>query len=83
MEGCVIERWIGREDELVDQRATVLAEVFAAMGRGDADEGMMLYGPAAGVVSDVLPAGEIVRRISGSAEQTLKENVVALLHPDG
>jgi nitronate monooxygenase len=74
----VVQRWIGREDELLPQRATVMNDVFAAMGRGDTDEGMVLYGPAAGVVDTVRSAADIIREMADGAERILRTEVAAL-----
>ena len=59
-----IERWAGREWALRQQRADALAGVQAARKSGDTDEAPLSMGQDAGLIHDILPAGEIVRRIA-------------------
>jgi len=74
-----IERWAGREWALRAQRADALAGVQAARKSGDTNEAPLSMGQDAGLIHDILPAGEIVRRIAGEAEQILAERLPRLL----
>jgi NAD(P)H-dependent flavin oxidoreductase YrpB (nitropropane dioxygenase family) len=74
-----IERWAGREWALRQKRAEALAEVLAARKRGDAEEAPMSMGQDAGLIHDILPAGEIVRRIAEEAERILTERLPRLV----
>ena len=74
-----IERWAGREWALRQKRAEALAEVLAARERGDRDEAPLSMGQDAGLIRDILPAGEIVRRIAEEAERILTERLPKLL----
>ena len=74
-----IERWAGREWALRQRRAEALAEVLAARKRGDADEAPLSMGQDAGLIRDILPAGEIVRRIAEGAERILTDRLPKLV----
>ncbi len=75
----LIERWAGREWALRQKRAEAFAEVLAARKRGDADEAPLSMGQDAGLIRDILPAGEIVRRIAEQAECILTERLPRLV----
>jgi NAD(P)H-dependent flavin oxidoreductase YrpB (nitropropane dioxygenase family) len=74
-----IERWAGREWALRQQRADALADVQAARKSGDINEAPLSMGQDAGLIHDILPAGEIVRRIAREAEQILAEKLPRLV----
>jgi NAD(P)H-dependent flavin oxidoreductase YrpB (nitropropane dioxygenase family) len=74
-----IERWAGREWALRQQRADALAGVQAAGKSGDTNEAPLSMGQDAGLIHDILPAGEIVRRIAREAEQILAERLPRLV----
>ena len=74
-----IERWAGREWALRQQRAEALADVQAARKSGDTNEAPLSMGQDAGLIHDILPAGEIVRRIAREAEQILAEKLPRLV----
>ncbi len=70
-----IERWAGREWALRQQRAEAFAMVQAARKNGDAQEAPLSMGQDAGLIHEVLPAAEIVRRIAQDAERILTERL--------
>jgi len=74
-----IERWLGRDEEAARQRVELAAELTAAMQAGRAPELLPITGEVAGMVEQVLPAGEIVRRMVADAEATLRR-AAALAH---
>ena len=74
-----IERWAGREWTLRAHRAEAYASVQAARKAGDAEEAPLSMGQDAGLIHDILPAGEIVSRIAREAEQILAERMPRLL----
>jgi NAD(P)H-dependent flavin oxidoreductase YrpB (nitropropane dioxygenase family) len=77
-----IERWAGREWALRQRRAEAYAAVQAARQRGDPEEAPLSMGQDAGLIHDIAPAGEIVRRIAHEAEQILAEKLPRLVrHP--
>ena len=70
-----IERWAGREWALRQGRAEAHAALQAARRNGDADEAVLSMGQDAGLIHDILPAGEIVARIAQQAERILRERL--------
>jgi len=66
-----IERWAGREWALRQARAEAFARLQAARKSGDIDEGPLSMGQDAGLIGDILPAAEIVKRIVQQAEEIL------------
>jgi NAD(P)H-dependent flavin oxidoreductase YrpB (nitropropane dioxygenase family) len=70
-----IERWSGREWALRRDRAQALAGVQAARKSGDVQEAVLSMGQDAGLIHEILPAGEIVRRIAADAERILTERL--------
>jgi NAD(P)H-dependent flavin oxidoreductase YrpB (nitropropane dioxygenase family) len=75
----LIERWAGREWALRRDRAAVLAGMRTARRNGDTQEAPLSMGQDAGLIREILPAGEIVRRIAAEAEQILRERLPGLM----
>jgi NAD(P)H-dependent flavin oxidoreductase YrpB (nitropropane dioxygenase family) len=76
---CFIERWAGREWALRQQRAEALARLRAARETGDVDEEPLSMGQDAGLIRDIPPAAEIVRRIAQEAEEILARKLPSLV----
>ena len=74
-----VERWAGREWALRRDRAEAFARIREARKRGDADEAPLSMGQDAWLIHDILPAGEIVRRIAQEAERILSERLPNLV----
>ncbi|OGA20368.1 MAG: hypothetical protein A3H32_02130 [Betaproteobacteria bacterium RIFCSPLOWO2_02_FULL_63_19] len=74
-----IERWAGREWLLRQRQTEALAEVQSARQAGDPEEAPLSYGQDAGLIHEILPAAEIVRRIVSDAETILKETLPRLV----
>ncbi len=66
-----VERWSGREWELRQHRADAFARVQQARAEGNPAEASLSWGQDAGLIHDILPAGDIVRRIVEVAEAIL------------
>jgi nitronate monooxygenase len=64
-------RWMGREVELMQNVREVAAEYAAAKVAGDFDVAAVIAGEAVGLIHDIPPAADIVRRIAGEAEQIM------------
>jgi NAD(P)H-dependent flavin oxidoreductase YrpB (nitropropane dioxygenase family) len=75
-----IARWAGREWALRQGRAEAHAALQAARRNGDAEEAVLSMGQDAGLIHDILPAGEIVTRIARQAEQILSKTLPQRLH---
>jgi NAD(P)H-dependent flavin oxidoreductase YrpB (nitropropane dioxygenase family) len=70
-----IEHWAGREWALRQHRTEVYARVQAARQTGDVNNAPLSYGQDAGLINNVLPAGEIVRQIALEAEDILSKRL--------
>jgi len=73
-----IERWAGREWALRRDQAQALAQVQDARKRGDCDEAPLSMGQDAGLINDIAPAGDIVKRIAREAAEILSKKLLAL-----
>ena len=67
-----VRRWIGREVELMQHVKTVAAEYAEARATGNFDVAALIAREAVGLIQDIPPAGDIVERIAGEAEQILR-----------
>jgi NAD(P)H-dependent flavin oxidoreductase YrpB (nitropropane dioxygenase family) len=74
-----IERWAGREWALRQNQADVLGQVRAARQAGDSDRAPLSFGQDAGLINDILPVGDIVRRIAAEAEDIVSVRLRALV----
>jgi nitronate monooxygenase len=64
-------RWHGREEVLRTHLSSAAMELREARERGDYSEAYIYAGQAAGLVNDLLPAGELVERLAAEAEERL------------
>ena len=67
-----MERWGRREDDLGEALDEEIPRFRAAVGDGDFETAMIWAGEGADLISDVAPAGELVRRIGAQAEARLQ-----------
>jgi NAD(P)H-dependent flavin oxidoreductase YrpB (nitropropane dioxygenase family) len=74
-----VGRWAGREWALRRDQAKAWAAIQAARAAGDAEEAYLLIGQDAGLIDDLPPAGEIVRRIVAEAEEILAKRLPGLV----
>jgi len=74
-----IERWAGREWALRQNQVEALAAMREARVNGDIEEAPLSMGQDAGLIHDVLPAADIVRRIAEEAEDILSARLPGLL----
>ncbi len=74
-----IERWAGKEWALRQHQAAAFEKVQAAGKSGDAAESRLLIGQDAGLIHDIPPAGELVRRIAAEAEEILAKRLPSFL----
>ncbi len=73
-----VERWSGREWALRQNQREAFAKILAARKAGDAEEAPLSFGQDAGLIREILPAGEIVRRIVAEAQKILGERLPKL-----
>jgi NAD(P)H-dependent flavin oxidoreductase YrpB (nitropropane dioxygenase family) len=74
-----IQQWLGREGEVRQRRAELLARVQSAREQGDVDNGTLLIGQDAGLIESVEPAAAVVERIVREAEDILTRRPAELL----
>jgi NAD(P)H-dependent flavin oxidoreductase YrpB (nitropropane dioxygenase family) len=74
-----LDRWAGREWALRQHVAEAAASVAAARRTGDVDEAPLSFGQDAGLIHDIAPAAEIVRRIVADAERILTQQLPRLV----
>jgi enoyl-[acyl-carrier protein] reductase II len=67
-----VDRWAPRPEEARREREAIQQELGAAIGAGRMHELVAFAGQTAGAISDVVPAGELVRRIVAEAEEALR-----------
>jgi enoyl-[acyl-carrier protein] reductase II len=67
-----IETWGERRDEARRQAERLLAELVALTREGRIGEALPAAGQSAGLIRDIRPAGEILRRIVDEAESRLR-----------
>jgi nitronate monooxygenase/enoyl-[acyl-carrier protein] reductase II len=68
-----VREWVGRDDEVARRQESMQEEVRAAAAEGRAHELLPIMGEIAGMMDQVLPAAEIVRRMVADAETTLRD----------
>ncbi|MFI8067554.1 NAD(P)H-dependent flavin oxidoreductase [Streptomyces sp. NPDC086033] len=66
-----IDRWHGREAELTAHLAEAADEFRDAVSQQDFDIANMIVGEGVGLVQEILPAGEVVRRMTQDAADRL------------
>jgi enoyl-[acyl-carrier protein] reductase II len=66
-----VSRWEGQADEARGQAEQLRAEIMSSVSQGRQHEVTPFTGQSAGLISELLPAGEIVRRMVSEAEQAL------------
>ena len=67
-----MERWDGREDDLGVALDEEIIKFGAAVKDADFDTAMICAGEGVDLISDVAPAGELVRRIGAETEARLR-----------
>jgi enoyl-[acyl-carrier protein] reductase II len=67
-----VEHWNQHQDEVAREADRLRAELLGAVLGGRGHELVPFTGQTAGIIHDILPAGEIVRRIATEAEGALR-----------
>jgi NAD(P)H-dependent flavin oxidoreductase YrpB (nitropropane dioxygenase family) len=73
-----IERWAGREWALRQQAQHASQALLAARQAGDVDNATLLMGQDAGLIDAVLPAAEVIRRMTTEAQAIMTERLPQL-----
>ncbi|HEY6116286.1 MAG TPA: nitronate monooxygenase [Candidatus Dormibacteraeota bacterium] len=75
----LVERWLGRVNEMRRKRSEILVAMRAARRAGDLDESIVYWGQSAGLITEIVPVAQVVREMVAEAETTLGERLPALL----
>jgi NAD(P)H-dependent flavin oxidoreductase YrpB (nitropropane dioxygenase family) len=75
----LIEEYIGREWLVRERRAELAARLDQARREGDVEYGVVGAGQVAGLIDDIAPAGDLVRRITTDAEEIIAERLRDLI----
>jgi enoyl-[acyl-carrier protein] reductase II len=74
-----VEEWHDRHDDAQHEAKRLQGQVGAAIAEGRFDEMLPFTGQTAGLIREILPAGEITRRIIAEAEEVLRRTMETLL----
>jgi NAD(P)H-dependent flavin oxidoreductase YrpB (nitropropane dioxygenase family) len=75
----VVERWLGRANELRRRRDATLSVMRQARRAGDAEEAIVYYGQSAALIDEVKPAGLVVAEMVREAESIMRERLPSFL----
>jgi len=75
----LIERWLGRPNDVRRHREQLLADMFEARKRGDVQESILYWGQGAGLIDEITPAARVVTDLVAEAETILTERLPALV----
>lgn len=75
----LIERWLGRPNELRRHRAAAFERLQEARRAGDTEEAVTYMGQVAGLIQDVVPARDVVEDVVREAERIIRDRLPALL----
>lgn len=67
-----IQEWSDRLDEAAKRAESLQEEVWAGINGGEMERYVPFTGQTAGLIREILPAGEIVRRLIGEAEEAFQ-----------
>jgi NAD(P)H-dependent flavin oxidoreductase YrpB (nitropropane dioxygenase family) len=67
-----VAEWAGRENELRRQRGEVARAILTARAADDAEHLPLFFGQDAGLIDEILPAGEVVRRMADQAAEIVR-----------
>src|SRR5205823_174786 len=75
----LVERWLGRTNELRRRREEVLPAMRKARGQGDGDEAILYWGQTVALIDEVVPAGQVIEQMVAEAEAILRERLPSLV----
>ncbi|MGH7764220.1 MAG: NAD(P)H-dependent flavin oxidoreductase [Candidatus Dormibacteraceae bacterium] len=75
----VVERWLGRANDLRRRRHEVVPVMREARRKGDIEEAVIYYGQSAGLIHEIVPAGQVVADIVRDAETILRQRLLSLV----
>ncbi|HEX9099940.1 MAG TPA: nitronate monooxygenase [Candidatus Dormibacteraeota bacterium] len=75
----IVERWLGRANELRRRRDETLSVMRQARRAGDREEAIVYYGQSAALIDEVKPAGLVVAEMVRIAESIIRERLPSLV----
>jgi NAD(P)H-dependent flavin oxidoreductase YrpB (nitropropane dioxygenase family) len=78
---AAIERWVGREWAIRENREEIAQALSNARKAGDVHNTTLLFGQDAGLIDSVAPAAELVAGIVAEAEEIIRERLSGSLRP--
>jgi NAD(P)H-dependent flavin oxidoreductase YrpB (nitropropane dioxygenase family) len=76
---ALLEEWSGREWEVRQRRAEILAKIDAARAAGDYDRIPIMFGQDAGLISTIEPVADLVNRIVADAVAIIGDRMPSLM----
>ncbi len=75
----VVERWLGRPNELRRRRDEVVARMREARKNGDAEEAVLYSGQGSGLIQRIVPAAQVVADMVQEAEGILTDRMPGIV----
>ena len=75
----VVERWLGRANELRRRREEVQGRMRDARRGGDFDEAIVYWGQSAGLIKEIVPVAKVIADMVGEAESILRDRLPGLV----
>jgi NAD(P)H-dependent flavin oxidoreductase YrpB (nitropropane dioxygenase family) len=75
----IVERWLGRTNELRRRRDEALSVMRQARRAGDTDEAIVYYGQSAALIDQVKPVGLVVAEMIREAESIMRDLLPSLV----
>jgi nitronate monooxygenase len=72
IQNAFTNEWHGRDDEIRARREELAEEFDSAFSSGSAERSPVWAGSASGLINSMLPAGELVRKITADAEEIFR-----------
>lgn len=74
----IVERWLGRTNELRRRRDEVLPRMRQARKSGELDEAIIYFGQSAALIDEIVPAGQVVADMIRDAERIIRDRLPSL-----
>jgi len=75
----LVERWLGRTNELRRRRDELMPLMQEARKNGDVEETILYWGQSAGLIHEIVPAGQVVADMVHEAESLLRNRLPSLV----
>jgi NAD(P)H-dependent flavin oxidoreductase YrpB (nitropropane dioxygenase family) len=76
---AVVERWVGREWAVREDREGIAKALADARKAGDVRNTTLLFGQDAGLIDSIAPAAELVESIAAEAYEIIRGRMSGLL----